>query len=819
MSPKRKVNRDTSEVSKSSTAAVRRGPAKRKEGANGLPAGRSGSGSKAAHAAKAAGAERPRRASKARGHQEGKTGAATKTWVEIGLRTTEGEAARIESSPRLQEAALRWSYVMCNRRRWNTSEAGLEDQEQRAREDLFKLGIGSEQLARIAEAGVVEVLVPFVSEAVGWEARVFPWESLLTAATRKQRQGKRLAVVRHLERAGRSEPSPRRKPERVLMVESAPAGLRLKYDFDSERALVKSAFPSAKVELAEDLTRAQLRQKILSFAPDVIHLAGFDNNQAAALGVLSKQQMKQVHDGYLLRGEGEAVDSVNAGELALLLNAADRKPALIACNLYYSAARICSLAVAEGAAAAIGFQDELSDELAELFFTSFYSGWSRKDWDTIDSFKYACDVLRNQPQALSGSGVVLWSDRSMIRKRTAAAKKAENTLLKEKERVITLDKLPNRSANKLLSVEVKTCPSLNYSMLHNNCVLFEKFVIRKEELGQVKDIQIRVSLHVGGDSSHYVRSVDMVDSPLDLNKVIRVPLVYSIDLVNNENIHTGLFVEVTWEGQVLHRDTYRVTLPPLDEWRGNATERVFLPSFVLRRDPAVSKVVQTAQSYVMALRDDGNAGFDGYQAIDPNKENPVEGVDLQARAIWSVLTFNSNISYINPPPVDDLISQRLRTPSEVLDGRRGTCIDLALLVAACLEYVDIYPVIFLLKNHAFPGYWRSSAFQAEFTKVQAKSPSKPISPTGEEGGSISTVQEWPWYISMNAYDEIMAEIDADRLWPLETVGITQRAGFESSVNAAVAKLENKAKEEIFTFEGMIDIRQARDKLITPIPRR
>ncbi|MCG8125130.1 MAG: hypothetical protein N0E55_14410, partial [Candidatus Thiodiazotropha taylori] len=29
------------------------------------------------------------------------------------------------------------------------------------------------------------------------------------------------------------------------------------------------------------------------------------------------------------------------------------------------------------------------------------------------------------------------------------------------------------------------------------------------------------------------------------------------------------------------------------------------------------------------------------------------------------------------------------------------------MLAACLEYIEIHPVLFLIEGHAFPGYWRS----------------------------------------------------------------------------------------------------------------
>jgi hypothetical protein len=47
-------------------------------------------------------------------------------------------------------------------------------------------------------------------------------------------------------------------------------------------------------------------------------------------------------------------------------------------------------------------------------------------------------------------------------------------------------------------------------------------------------------------------------------------------------------------------------------------------------------------------------------------------------------------------PEADISDQRLRTPSMIVRDHSGTCVDLALFFAACLELVDIYPVIFLL---------------------------------------------------------------------------------------------------------------------------
>lgn len=759
-----------------------------------------------ANVARRAGAKKPKGAAKP---------PASEASSKIQLRTQSGPIVTFTSGKELKSAAMQWTYVLRNRRRWNTSEETRKEQALRTQKQLAAIGITKEHLKSIAEFEVVEVSIPYTVESEGWEARIFPWEYMLSAATGMFRGEKPLTVIRHLERQGEPPPERGKKIERLLIVESAPGGLRRIYTFDSERNLVMTGLGLPEPELSVDETRRQLRQRIAGYAPDVVHLAGCDNNQAFALDIIRDTT---VHDGYLLRADADGLDPVESTDLALIINAAPRKPALVTCNIYYSAPRVCPLIVAKGAGAAIGFQDEFDDALTELFLATFYEAWRRFEWDMLEAFKFACNVVRSQPQGLTGTGVVLWSDESLVKPQSQGSEDVKTILLKEREKVITLDDVPDKDIRNLLSVDLKTCPNLNYSMLHNDCDVFEKFILRKETAGRVKDICVNVVLFLGGESSSFTSSFDMVDSRLDLNKHIRVPLLYSIELLNNENIHTSLYVEVTWEKQLLHRQTYRVTLPPLDEWRGNDTERVWLPSFVLPRDPAVGKIVENAQNYVMALRDDSSAGFDGYQCIDTAADNPVECVDQQVKALWAALVYNMSISYINPPPTYHLTAQRLRTPTDILGGRRGTCIDLALLFAACLEYVDIYPVIFLLRNHALPGFWRSSSYQDDFKKIAEKFQT-PATPTGEEQPDVSTVQRWPWYHSKNAYEEIMQEVNNDRLYPLETVGLTQHRSYKDSVADGIARLVNANQQEQLVFEGMIDVTQARSSLITPIPRR
>lgn len=49
-----------------------------------------------------------------------------------------------------------------------------------------------------------------------------------------------------------------------------------------------------------------------------------------------------------------------------------------------------------------------------------------------------------------------------------------------------------------------------------------------------------------------------------------------------------------------------------------------------------------------------------------------------------------------------------------MEDRRGTCHDLSLMFAACMEHICLYPLAVLVDGHRFVGDWRSSASHAEF---------------------------------------------------------------------------------------------------------
>ena len=290
-----------------------------------------------------------------------------------------------------------------------------------------------------------------------------------------------------------------------------------------------------------------------------------------------------------------------------------------------------------------------------------------------------------------------------------------------------------------------------------------------------------------------------------------MPLTSELMRSVHESINSSLQVDVSW-GKAIYRNSHLVRLLPVDQWRDNDQDGQWLPSFVLPRDPAVTGLVENAQRYVRVLRDDPSAGFDGYQSLDPRAAEPAADVDCQVQALWSAIVHELELGYINPPPTysNAMDSQRLRTPSMTVREKSGTCIDLALLLAACCELIDVYPVIFLLKDHAFPGYWRQDVFQQQFMEV-AEDFVDEMATEAAQTTAAPGAQPVSWFRE-SAYTEIVRQVKLGNLVPLESVWLTEHSGFWEAVDGGMENLKKSSR-----FHSMLDIARAREAGVTPLP--
>ncbi|MDC8014606.1 CHAT domain-containing protein [Tahibacter soli] len=728
----------------------------------------------------------------------------------------------------LRSEAMQWALSVRNRRRWSNSLERVRSLASDA-ERLVASMLGDDGLAQLAQSEFAQVVVPYHGTDDGWESRIMPWEFLLTSATRTLRNNRPLIVCRQLEYAEPHGPPPA-PGGTVLYVESQPGGLRDAYSFTTERALTQAMLCGKAAAKAAGLvwrelkqpTRAELAAKIRQYQPQIVHLAGFDAHQGYRLvdsDLTDRQSARKIDDGYLVvsTDRSEPIENLTAQSLADALTAGGARPALVSLSFWNSSSEIAPALIGKGVGAVIGFQDWFRDDLTEQFFTDFYRSYRALKWNLRDAFCDAVLKLRSRgPAAATGTGAVLWTAAPLIVDAGPQRRAAVDVCVDDapdKLKAIDPADVPQDKINDYLQIDIEPLRELNYALMHNGRPLFRKFKLVRVQPGRYAGINVHVELCCGQGSFPWRRTVVVDADNVDLSGDIAASLIDTVLRTTREAVNTLVFVEITWGERVLKRDSFTVALPPADLWHDTDIDRWWLPSFVLPRDPAIAALIATAFNYVRVLRDDPAAGFDGYQSIDGARDNPCEDVDLQVLAIWSAIVYDWRLGYINPPPSygGKTPVQRLRTPSTMLRQRAGTCIDLALLLAACLEYVDIYPVVFLIRGHAFAGYWRSPEAHDRFVDARTQAAADMERDQFQQSTAV-TVQSESWVSGPPAYYEIVSSVEANDLVLLEATALTSASGFWQAVDVGQRNLDDAN-----AFELMIDIASARAALVRPLP--
>ncbi|WP_244481084.1 DUF3320 domain-containing protein [Methylobacterium sp. Leaf102] len=144
------------------------------------------------------------------------------------------------------------------------------------------------------------------------------------------------------------------------------------------------------------------------------------------------------------------------------------------------------------------------------------------------------------------------------------------------------------------------------------------------------------------------------------------------------------------------RSVAEIRLLPPSHWGGGRSAPELLAAFVRPNDPAVDVVLRDAAT---KLGEAGReSGLNGYTT-----QKKARAWEL-AEAIWAAIA-DRRIAYVLPPASFEQAGQKVRGPSDVLERKVGTCLDLSLLYAACLEQAGLNPVLVLTTGHAFVGVW------------------------------------------------------------------------------------------------------------------
>jgi very-short-patch-repair endonuclease len=163
-----------------------------------------------------------------------------------------------------------------------------------------------------------------------------------------------------------------------------------------------------------------------------------------------------------------------------------------------------------------------------------------------------------------------------------------------------------------------------------------------------------------------------------------------------EKVTGYLKVELCESESTVCSRTEPVSLLARNEWCGLVSLPEILAAFVLPNDKAIMVILSRAAEILREHT--GRSAFNGYQ--DKSRQRAWEEVASLYKAIGEL-----GVRYIVPPASFENTGQKIRTPSDILEQRFGTCLDLSLLFAACCEQVGLHPLILMHQGHSYAGCW------------------------------------------------------------------------------------------------------------------
>ncbi|MBP3798864.1 MAG: DUF3320 domain-containing protein [Ruminococcus sp.] len=251
----------------------------------------------------------------------------------------------------------------------------------------------------------------------------------------------------------------------------------------------------------------------------------------------------------------------------------------------------------------------------------------------------------------------------------------------------------------LISFSGAVTARINFAMQQNYVPVFRSIILKNETDRTLENVFIRIDFdpdfaqNFESSEIQLMPSVPVEISPVDIK--LSPDFLFSL----TEKISGYVRIEAyqrTPEGETLiGREVRDMELLAYDQWTGVSFMPETAAAFVTPNHPAVQNIISQASLFLQQWC--GDPAFTGYQTRNPNI------VKQQMGAIYAALQ-QENIAYTVPPAsFED--AQRIRLPDAVIEGKAGTCLDLAVLYCSCLEAVGLFPLLAVTSSHAVAGCW------------------------------------------------------------------------------------------------------------------
>lgn len=328
-----------------------------------------------------------------------------------------------------------------------------------------------------------------------------------------------------------------------------------------------------------------------------------------------------------------------------------------------------------------------------------------------------------------------------------------------------------------VKVQCDYLPLINFAIQQNGASIIHQLSIENTTPAPLKEIRVHITTEPA-----FGNAVPIVVEQIPANSSICLSS-FNLTLSANyftqltERLSGNLKIEITSETESIFCQTYPIDILAYDQWSGINILPDLLAAFITPNHTAMSPIIKRAASILGQWT--GDPSLNEYQSRTPDR------VRKQMAAVYTAITEQKIICSTTPTDFEES-GQRVRLADSVIEQKRGTCLDIALLYASCLEAIGLNAIIIITQGHVFAGAW--------------------LIPETFPDPTIDDVSLLTKRTAEGIYDITL----------VETTGMTpgHSLNFDDAVKTANGKLADSNH-----FVLAIDIKRARYSGVRPIPQR
>ncbi|MGN0007927.1 MAG: DUF3320 domain-containing protein [Alistipes sp.] len=333
----------------------------------------------------------------------------------------------------------------------------------------------------------------------------------------------------------------------------------------------------------------------------------------------------------------------------------------------------------------------------------------------------------------------------------------------------------------MLTVSIKQIPLASFALTVNGVAIICSITVRNNTSNNYEGLKVKITFN---PEFAYTVEEHIVSLPAheSWSKPDIHPSINTSYLCNlTEKITARTTVQVlSKDGEVIAETNKDLEVLDYCQYWGNSFMPQYLAAFVTPRHIALDPIITRASELLARWTD--SSSLSAYTYDVPNRPKMIVG------ALYEAIS-EQNITYCCPTTTLAKHGQKIRTCEELLSedrGKRGCCLDMALLMCACLEAVGLYPLLILQDDHAFAGCWLVNDIFAD------------------------SIHDDPSVITKRMADGINEIILVETTCAAES----NKVPFDQAVTIANDNIKNIEK-----FSFVLDITRARLAGVQPIPQR